>query len=289
MIKKLQKNDQYSQYTVFTHSERLKSPSVSVIMSVYNGETYLKESIDSIIVQTFKDFEFIIINDGSTDKSEEIILDYLKKEKRIILIQQQNIGLTKSLNRGLSIAQGLFIARQDADDISLKTRLAKEVDFLNKNPEYALVGTDYNEITLSGTIREKSSKYFVYKDEEIKKNFIRYNPICHTSVLFRKSILKDIGMYNDKLIYSQDYEFWFRIMNKYKVANLSEVLVYRRYTKEMLSRRHDKKQLLYILKIQLMMFIKNRRYTDIKDISFITKNIIKFLIPGFLLSWIRSN
>ena len=114
-------------------------PKVSVLMSVYNGEKYLKEAIKSILGQSFKDFEFIIINDGSIDKTEKIIKVF--NDKRIVLINQENIGLTKSLNNGLKLAQGDYIARMDADDVALSYRLEKQVKFLDSNPHIFLVGS----------------------------------------------------------------------------------------------------------------------------------------------------
>lgn len=124
------------------------SPKVSVVMSVYNGEKYLPETIDSILNQTFKDFEFIIINDGSTDKTAKILTSY--DDPRIRIFNQENMGLTKSLNRAISLAKGEYIARMDADDISYPERLKKQVDYLNKNPDIGLVGSKYIRIDKRG-------------------------------------------------------------------------------------------------------------------------------------------
>src|SRR5665647_1469233 len=121
----------------------MKSPKVTVLMSVYNSESFLAEAIDSILGQTFKDFEFLIINDGSKDKSLEIIKNRAKNDPRIRLISRPNKGLVKSLNEGLAKARGEYIARMDSDDISLKTRLKKEVDFLDSHPDVGMVGSNY--------------------------------------------------------------------------------------------------------------------------------------------------
>ncbi|HKQ33129.1 MAG TPA: glycosyltransferase family A protein, partial [Thermodesulfobacteriota bacterium] len=121
------------------------TPKVTVLMTVYNGEKFLNEAIDGILNQTFRDFEFLIINDGSTDGSREIIKSY--KDPRINLVDNEsNIGLTASLNRGLSLAGGEYIARQDADDISLPERLEKQISILERNPDIALLGSWYLEI-----------------------------------------------------------------------------------------------------------------------------------------------
>ncbi|HAS7841575.1 TPA: glycosyltransferase family 2 protein, partial [Vibrio cholerae] len=119
----------------------MSSPKISVVMSVYNGEKYLGEAIDSILKQTFSDFEFIIINDGSTDKTLEIIKSYMKKDDRIVLVSRENKGLIVSLNEGLDLAKGQYIARMDADDISIKSRFEKQIEFLDSNPDIGVCGT----------------------------------------------------------------------------------------------------------------------------------------------------
>ena len=118
----------------------MKNPKVAVLMSVYNGEKYLREAINSILSQTFNDFEFLIINDGSTDGTADILKSYTDSRIKIIN-NEKNIGLTKSLNKGLKIAKGEYIARQDADDISMPERLKEEVAFLEIHKDYAVVGT----------------------------------------------------------------------------------------------------------------------------------------------------
>jgi len=282
------KKDKYGSFHMVSQPDRIRTPVISVVMSVYNGSKYLKEAIESIIKQTYKSWEFIIVNDGSTDGSMKMLLDYLKNERRIIIVDQKNMGLTRSLNRALMLSRGVYIARQDADDVSFPDRLSSEVDFLKPRPEYALVGSDYQVIGIKGKIENKMSKYFIFNDEEIRENMIRYNPFCHTSVLFKREILDNIGFYNERLKYSQDYEYWFRIMQEYKAANLPKILVYRRYTKEMLSRKHDKAQLYFIIKVQFIILKKSAKL-NIKDLLYIFKNIVKYLMPGYLLKIIRSN
>jgi glycosyltransferase involved in cell wall biosynthesis len=126
-------------------------PRISVVMSVYNGEKYLRQAIESILQQTYTDFEFIIIDDGSTDSSREIIQSYDDKRIRLV-INEQNIGLTKSLNKGIRLAKGEFIARMDADDISLPQRFEKQVAYLDSHPEVGVLGTYANIIDHRGKI-----------------------------------------------------------------------------------------------------------------------------------------
>ncbi len=126
----------------------MKSPIISVVMSVYNGDKYLREEIESILNQTFKDFEFIIVNDGSTDKSLEIIKSY--NDPRIVIIDQENTGLAKALNNGINIAKGRYIARMDQDDISNPERFEKQIEFLENLSEYVAIGSWSNHISEHG-------------------------------------------------------------------------------------------------------------------------------------------
>ncbi len=194
-------------------------------MSVYNSEKYLQEAVDSILNQTFKDFEFIIINDGSTDRTKEILESY--QDHRIILINQENMGLTKSLNKGISLAKGEYIARQDADDISLPERLEKQLEFLER----------YNNITLLGTavkiIDEKGiyihTRKYPIDYSSIRKFIKKDNPFSHGSVMFRRKCFLEMGGYREIFFIAQDYDLWLRFAEKYEVANLSTPLYIRRF------------------------------------------------------------
>ena len=218
----------------------MKNPKVTVLMSVYNGEKYLNEAIDSILGQTFKDFEFLIVNDGSTDKTAEILESY--NDPRIKIINnRKNIGLTKSLNIGLRVAKGEYIARQDADDISMPERLKKEVEFLEKHRDYAVVGTflkilnEDSEIifTLEKPIEDTNIREFLKKD----------NCIAHGSVMIRKTYLLNVGLYYNEFIEeSQDYELWLRISEKYKMYNIPEYLYMWRNHNENISIKHRNEQ-----------------------------------------------
>ena len=196
---------------------------VSVIMAVYNGDKYVNDAIESILNQTYQDIEFIIIDDGSNDKSFKIIKNWAEKEKRIKLIQNPvNIGLTRSLNIAIKFCRGDFIARQDADDISLPYRLEKQIDFLTKNKEFAFCGCN--------SIRKQNKNQdfiFNFEFNEIEKNLIVENCFIHPSILIRTDILRKYGVYNESYYYSQDYELWSRLIYKYKLKakNLSEKLI----------------------------------------------------------------
>lgn len=182
---------------------------ITVLLPVFNAEKYLKEAIDSILNQTFSDFEFLIIDDGSTDNSKGIILSY--KDTRIrFLANSNNMGLIYTLNRGLDEARGRYIARMDADDISLPERLMKQHSFLFKNPDYSLVGC-------SAYLIDEHSKgigqmFRPYNFETIVGNIFFFNPIIHPSTLFDKEFIQTIGGYNINAIHAEDYDLWFRIL-----------------------------------------------------------------------------
>jgi len=204
----------------------INNPSVSVVMSVYNGSKYLESSIKSVLSQTFQDFEFIIINDASTDNTEEILKRF--NDPRIkIAANPENLGLTISLNKGISLSKGRYIARMDADDISHPLRFEKQVDYLDKNQQCITLGTWIGFIDDTGSIFNiwKTSK----KSETIKKELLVSNAIGHGSAMIRSAALKRIGGYNEIFHYAQDYDLWLRLSEIGDLQNLPEELYYLRF------------------------------------------------------------
>lgn len=211
-------------------------PKVTVLMSVYNGRRYLSQAIESILNQTWHDFEFLIINDGSTDNSREIIKSF--DDPRIRLVDNsENIGLVSSLNRGLELAQGELIARQDADDLSYSDRLNKQVRFLERHPEIILLGTSVKTIDESG--RPHPVKWEVPTGlAAIRWHLMFENAFVHTSTMYRRNIVRDIfGGYDTTFARAQDYELWSRIARKYPVENLASVLVAHRFLYPSITKR----------------------------------------------------
>ena len=214
--------------------ENMKNPNVSVLMSVYNGEKHLREAIDSILNQTFTDFELLIINDASTDRTVEILQNY--HDPRIKIINnEKNMGLTKSLNKGISLAKGNYIARQDADDISLQDRFKKQLLFLEENPDIGLVGSSFNIINtlgdVTGYLRHRT------EDRDIRNHLLEANQFCHGSVMFRRETIKAVGAYREYFRYAQDYDMWLRISEKFKLGNIQEILYLWRDRDESLKNR----------------------------------------------------
>ncbi len=196
-------------------------PKISVLMPVYNPEEdYLREAIESIQNQTYSDFEFIIINDGSTNNTKQVILSY--DDSRIKYFEnEENLGLIKTLNRGLGLAAGQYIARMDADDISLPERFAKQVDYLDKNEDIDVLGTWFKKIPKNKIVKMPTT------DKDIK-NLLLF--VCcsmgHPTVMIRKSTLDKYDFkYNEEYKHAEDYGLWLSMADKAKFANLPEVLL----------------------------------------------------------------
>lgn len=214
---------------------------ITVLMSVYNSQRYIDESVQSIMAQSFKDFEFIIIDDGSFDKTPEILKRYQDIDPRILVLRNEtNMGLTRSLNRGIRHARGEYIARQDADDISMPERLEKQLYFMEHNKDYSCVGTFYTVINSRGKARYNMRLPVKYN--EIKKWLNTINPLCHGSVIFRRDAAYSAGLYREDYLYSQDYAFWHALCKTHKLGNIPEFLYKLRLYPESSSTRNKLRQ-----------------------------------------------
>ena len=205
---------------------------VSVILPVYNGEEYLQAAIDSILAQTFRDFELIIINDGSRDGSKSII-DAICDE-RVRKYHQDNVGLAATLNRGIDLAQGDYVARQDQDDISYPERLERQVDYLDNRSDVALVGTRA-EIWVGDKKTERVHNHPT-RCADLKFDLLFDNPFVHSSVMFRKETVRSLGGYTTDPARQppEDYELWSRVSRVACIGNIGELLVaYREVPKSM--------------------------------------------------------
>jgi len=196
------------------------NPKISVVMSVYNAEKYLHEAIESILNQTFTDFEFIIINDGSTDRSLEIIESF--KDERIVLINQSNTGLAKALNIGIDKSKSNFIARIDADDIAFHDRLKEQYKLFKENPEYVIIGCNAKTIDIGGNYIYNTS--LPINDYECKKK-LPETPFIHPSVMFRKDVFYKAGQYPERMLTGQDYVLINRMAKYGKFYNIKEPLM----------------------------------------------------------------
>jgi glycosyltransferase involved in cell wall biosynthesis len=250
-----------------------QSPEVSIVMSVYNGEPYLHESIESILDQTFTDFEFIIIDDGSTDNSRNIIEMY--EDKRIKLFSQENRGLAKSLNWGISKARGKYIARMDADDFSFPDRLEKQFSFLEENPNCVASGTN------ADIIDEENN--FVYTSK-IDTDWLKIKeklpiiPFFHSSVIFRKDIFFAVEGYPENMLRAQDLVLFNKMTKHGQLRNLEEVLIKYRIVSNSLSMEKSKKTIKFLMKL-IIKSLNNEDLTDEEIYKFrkmVSKNKFSF-------------
>jgi protein O-GlcNAc transferase len=223
-------------------NEHRRNPQISVIMSAHNSARYLESSIKSILNQTIDDFEYIIVNDASTDGTEEILKQF--DDPRIKLLPNtENLGLTKSLNKAVQLAKGKYIARMDADDISLSHRFETQLNFLDNNPDYAIVGSSYYQIDEKG--RAYAINNVLYEDADIRKELRKSNCFAHGSIMMRKSIFQKAGGYDERYAFAQDYDLWLRISEISKVANIREPLYCWRETRSSISVHKQKEQEYY--------------------------------------------
>jgi glycosyltransferase involved in cell wall biosynthesis len=214
-------------------------PNISVVMSVYNGESYLAEAINSILNQTYKDFEFIIVNDGSTDNTLNIIKSY--KDPRIKIINQGNQGLVASLNSAIKSSRGEIIVRQDADDISLPDRLFLQINRFNKNKDLAIIGSSI--ITIDESTNILNTHKVLLNDPELKQELLIRSPFAHGSVMFKKDFFYKAGCYKKEDWPAEDYGLWVRLALFGKFANIDEPLYkYRENNQGISSKNHDKQR-----------------------------------------------
>ena len=204
----------------------MTSPSITVLMSVYNGEKYLSEAVESILSQTHYDFEFIILNDASTDKSYDILMSY--QDPRIQLVNNEmNLGLAKSLNKGLMMAKGHFIARMDDDDISEPYRLETQYKILKENERIGLVSSWAKVINEKGEVIAKWERTYCPEDNFYELHF--RNCVTHPTVMFRKELILRLNGYNESFKAAQDFELWNRLSKIAQIYHIPQHLIkYRR-------------------------------------------------------------
>src|SRR5579862_9209527 len=181
------------------------NPPVSVLMPAYNCERYLAAAVESILSQTFRDFEFVIIDDGSTDGSAQILDRFAASDKRVRVFHQQNTGYVIALQNGLKLCTGEYIARMDADDIALPTRFEKQYDYFLRNPKTALVGCDFFDIDENGDISGEGEYPYV-TDRVIRWLLLLCNPMLHPGAMFRKRDILAVGGYRQEYYTAEDYE-----------------------------------------------------------------------------------
>ena len=189
-------------------------------MTVYNGEEYLEKSVCSILSQTFTDFEYLIVDDGSTDNSLKILQGIV--DPRVCIIKQKNQGQTSALITAIEQAQGELIARIDQDDYSLANRLMRQVEFMDANPKVVLCGSRWQELHNENLVSQKT--HFVHSNTDLRKIISCFNPFAHSAAMFRREAYLKIGGYNKNFSIAMDYDLFVRLMRIGEAHNIEEVL-----------------------------------------------------------------
>ncbi len=215
---------------------------VTVLMPVYNARRYLLAALRSILSQDFKDFELLVVNDGSTDGSEGLLT--VVNDPRVRILHQEHGGIVSALNRGLAEARGELIARMDADDIAVPRRLGLQARFMDANPDVHLLGSRFVYIDARG--RTLYSPNWPTKDAEIRRTLPVFNCFTHPTVMFRKASVLALGGYRQELQYQEDYDLWLRLIEQRSAAQLEDMLLYYRLSRASISfeNRHQQSTVL---------------------------------------------
>ena len=212
------------------------SPAVSVVMTVYNTERYVAEAVESVLSQTFRDFEFIVIDDGSTDRSPAILRDYAARDRRIKLVSRPNTGIVAAANEGISMARGRYLARMDSDDVCLPRRFETQVRYLDEHPECVLVGSRVTVVDPYGSPVLESGQKLTH--EEIDAELLGSGggwAIVQPSAMMRTEAVRRVGAYRGRHNVSEDQDLFLRLAEVGRVANLPEpLLLYRRHYKSVM-------------------------------------------------------
>lgn len=229
---------------------------VSVLMPVYNGEQFLAEAIESILGQTFADFEFLIVDDGSTDNSPTILADYASRDPRIRVVTQANAGIVAALNRGLAECRSPLVARMDADDVSLPMRLERQMAFLAARPSVAVVGTAIQLISETGAAGPEV--HHPAAQQVIARRLRHGNCLAHPSVMMRRDVVMGVGGYREFLRHAEDYDLWTRAAERHELANLPDCLLRYRVHGGQVSWAVAEAQVLGTLAVQALAQVRRR-------------------------------
>ncbi len=226
-------------------------PLVSVFTPNYNNSKYISETIESIINQTYENFEYIIIDDCSTDDSWDIIQSYSKIDKRIKCYRNKtNLKIVETRNRGFkrSSPEAKYYSIIDSDDVAILNRLEKQINFLENNPDYGMVGS--NAVIINEESKIIGKRNYPLENEEIKKKIGNINPFTQSSVTLRKKVINKIGLYDKKWFVCQDYDYWLRVGRKWKLKNLSEPLIKYRLNSNQVKNKFLKETLINTYRIK---------------------------------------
>ena len=211
---------------------------VSIHLCTYNRASFIEEAIQSILKQTFSNWELLILDDASTDNTQGLVTPFLSDPRIMYIKNPTNLGITKNRNKALSLSQGQYIAVLDSDDVWLEpTKLEKQVAFLEQHPDHALVGTNIHIIDEHGALLKKVQ--YAQNDASIRNRLLIKNQFCHSSVMYRKDLALQLSGYDENLMIWEDYDLWLRLGLTYKLANLPMIsTAYRRHSNQSDSTKH---------------------------------------------------
>jgi glycosyltransferase involved in cell wall biosynthesis len=270
----------------------MNDPIISVVMPAFNMEAYIEDAIRSILEQTFRDFEFIIIDDGSMDGTGEIIKRYAATDARVIIVNNQgNLGLPRTMNSSIELARGKYICRMDADDFSYPDRLEKQLAFMEDHPDVVISGG-----TMEVCNREMKflcKRIYNLTDAEIRRKLFRYSPFSHPSVIFRTEEARNIGGYFEEIFPAEDYDFYFRLGMVGSFANLPDTIIKMRVNPSGISYSNIRKSEILALYVRLKaVFEYGYSMTMADKIYFMAQLASMLFMPArakyWLFTWCRS-
>lgn len=269
-----------------------QTPKISVLMPAYNTEKYVNEAIESILQQTFNDFELIIIDDCSTDNTWDVIQEYSKKDGRISIHRnEKNSGISSTRNKLISLAKGNYIVWQDSDDISLPTRMEKQYKLMEENPAVGICGGYLQFFNNQGNL---SIRKYAATDALLRKNIFRFSPVAQPGAIVRKKALIETGFFSTELEAAEDLAVSFQIGSKYQFANLQEVVLkYREHSDGTTFTKLRTMEINTLRVRKLNMFNKKYRFNLVDIIYNCLQYLSIFLIPPTyklkLFNYLRNN
>jgi len=264
------------------------NPKVSVLMPAYNTEKYITEAIESILNQTFKEFELIIIDDCSTDRTWEIIQDYTKKDNRIIALRnEKNLGIPENRNKLISLSKGKYVVWQDSDDISMPYRIEKQYNFMENHPDVGICG-GWLLFFNNNNNKIYTQKYNI-KDTFLRKNIFKFSPVSQGVSIVRKKIYNKVGNYNILFKQAEDLDMSFRIGMHSKYSNIPEVLLKYRFDYNSISKSKVKENIKYTLKVRKLAINKyNYKISYFDYLVYYITYFVKFLPRNFIFFIFRK-
>lgn len=264
-----------------------QNPKVTILMPAYNAAKHIRSAIESILEQTYKDFEFIIVNDCSTDNTLKIIEEYAKKDRRIkIISNKENLRIARTLNTGMKEAKGKYISRMDADDWSYPDRLEKQVKFMEANPKVVI--SSGNMEICNGELKKINTSNFPTSDEDIRKVFLQYNPTVSPAMIWKREVSEEIGGFSINTM-SEDYMFFIDMSSQGEVANLKDILLKYRVLDTSISSTQMRRAHLSTIQIALTGHLKYHYPLTVKTrLVMMMRFIMAFIIPSPVWRFISS-